>query len=83
MKNLKRVLFMATAMAYAAAVLSFAEPMVVHAQENETQDVTTDVTDVTENTSESDNSQVADPAQTGEAQPTDGSDMITSLLWKR
>jgi hypothetical protein len=57
MKNLKRVLFMATAMAYAAAVLSFTEPIVVHAQENETQDVTTDVTDVTENTSESDNSQ--------------------------
>jgi hypothetical protein len=57
MKSLKRVLFMATAMAYAAAVLSFTEPIVVHAQENETQDVTTDVTDVTENTSESDNSQ--------------------------
>lgn len=52
MKNLKRVLFMTTAMVYAAAVLSFAEPMVAHAQENDTQDVTTDVTDVTENTSE-------------------------------
>lgn len=59
---------MATAMAYAAAVLSFTEPIVVHAQENETQDVTTDVTDVTENTSESDNSNATDPAQTSEAQ---------------
>ncbi len=59
---------MATAMAYAAAVLSFTEPIVVHAQENETQDVTTDVTDVTENTSESDNSNAPDPAQTSEAQ---------------
>jgi hypothetical protein len=66
MKNLKRVLFMATAMAYAAAVLSFTEPIVVHAQENETQDVTTDVTDVTENTSESDNFQA-------EAQASDAS----------
>jgi spore germination cell wall hydrolase CwlJ-like protein len=68
MKNLKRVLFMATAMAYAAAVLSITEPIVVHAQENETQDVTTDVTDVTENTSESDNSNAPDSAQTSEAQ---------------
>lgn len=59
---------MATAMAYAAAVLSFTEPIVVHAQENETQDVTTDVTDVTENTSESDNSNTPDSAQTSEAQ---------------
>lgn len=59
---------MATAMAYAAAVLSFTEPIVVHAQENETQDVTTDVTDVTENTSESGNSNAPDPAQTSEVQ---------------
>lgn len=73
MKNLKRVLFMTTAMAYAAAVLSFTEPIVVHAQENETQDVTTDVTDVTENTSESDNSQAPDPAQTSDAQAGEGS----------
>lgn len=72
MKNLKRVLFMTTAMAYAAAVLSFTEPIVVHAQENETQDVTTDVTDVTENTSESDNSQAPDPAQTSDAQTGEG-----------
>jgi hypothetical protein len=69
MKNLKRVLFMATAMAYAAAVLSFTEPIVVHAQENETQDVTTDVTDVTENTSESDNSQAE--AQAGDVSSQD------------
>lgn len=63
---------MTTAMAYAAAVLSFTEPIVVHAQENETQDVTTDVTDVTENTSESDNSQAPDPAQTSDAQAGEG-----------
>ena len=69
MKNLKRVLFMATAMAYAAAVLSFTEPIVVHAQENETQDVTTDVTDVTENTSESDDSQAE--AQAGDVSSQD------------
>ncbi|WP_248405097.1 cell wall hydrolase [Butyrivibrio fibrisolvens] len=69
MKSLKRVLFMATAMAYAAAVLSFTEPIVVHAQENETQDVTTDVTDVTENTSESDNSQAE--AQAGDVSSQD------------
>ncbi|SEQ18926.1 Cell Wall Hydrolase [Butyrivibrio fibrisolvens] len=60
---------MATAMAYAAAVLSFTEPIVVHAQENETQDVTTDVTDVTENTSESDNSQAE--AQAGDVSSQD------------
>ncbi|WP_080652683.1 cell wall hydrolase [Butyrivibrio fibrisolvens] len=74
MKNLKRVLFMATAMAYAAAVLSFTEPIVVHAQENETQDVTTDVTDVTENTSESDNSQAeaqADDVSSQDQAPED------------
>ena len=69
MKNLKKVLFMATAMAYAAAVLSFTEPIVVHAQENETQDVTTDVTDVTENTSESDDSQAE--AQAGDVSSQD------------
>lgn len=60
---------MATAMAYAAAVLSFTEPIVVHAQENETQDVTTDVTDVTENTSESDDSQAE--AQAGDVSSQD------------
>ena len=60
---------MATAMPYAAAVLSFTEPIVVHAQENETQDVTTDVTDVTENTSESDNSQAE--AQAGDVSSQD------------
>ena len=65
---------MATAMAYAAAVLSFTEPIVVHAQENETQDVTTDVTDVTENTSESDNSQAeaqADDVSSQDQAPED------------
>ncbi|MCR5771535.1 MAG: cell wall hydrolase [Butyrivibrio sp.] len=51
MKSLKRVLLTTTAMAYAAAVLSFAEPIVAFAEENETQDVTTDVTDVTDNSS--------------------------------
>ena len=51
MKNLKRVLFMTTAMAYATAVLSFGEPIIARAEENATQDVSTDVTDVTENSS--------------------------------
>lgn len=42
---------MTTAMAFAAAALSFGEPIVAYAEENQTQDVSTDVTDVTENTS--------------------------------
>ncbi len=42
---------MTTAMAFAAAALSFGEPIVAYAEENATQDVSTDVTDVTENSS--------------------------------
>lgn len=52
MKNLKRGLLTTTAMVCVAAVLSFAEPVTAYAQEDETQNVTTDVTDLAANTTE-------------------------------